>query len=60
MNEIKVIGGLNLDGLRNISKLIKEGKKSEAVNFLNECQNDVLFLATLNDIAKEILDGLED
>ncbi len=60
MNEVKVIGSLSLDGLRNISKLIKEGKKLEAVNLLTKCQNDILFFATLNDIAKEILDELED
>lgn len=44
MNEVKVIGSLSLDGLRNISKLIKEGKKLEAVNLLTKCQNDILFL----------------
>lgn len=55
MNEVKVTGSLSLDGLRNISKLIKEGKKLEAVNLLTKCQNDILFFCYVKRYSKRNL-----
>lgn len=51
MNEkIKVIGGINLKGIRQICELIKEGKQVEAAELLNDLQNDILFLGMLDDL----------
>ena len=40
MNEnIKLVGGINLNGIRKICKLIEDGKQVEAVELLNDLQN---------------------
>lgn len=51
MNEnIKLVGGINLKGIRKICKLIKDGKQVEAVELLNDLQNDILFIGMLDDL----------
>lgn len=51
MNEkIKVIGGINLKGIRQICELIEKGKQTEAAELLNDLQNDILFIGMLDDL----------
>lgn len=51
MNEnIKLVGGINLKGIRKICKLIEDGKQVEAVELLNDLQNDILFIGMLDDL----------
>lgn len=51
MNEnIKLVGGINLKGIRKICELIEQGKQDEATALLNDLQNDILFIGMLDDI----------
>lgn len=51
MNEnIKLVGGINLRGIRKICKLIEDNKQIEAVELLNDLQNDILFIGILDDL----------
>lgn len=51
MNEnIKLVGGINLRGIRKICKLIEDNKQIEAVELLNDLQNDILFIGMLDDL----------
>ena len=48
--EIKLIGGINLNGIHKICKLIKEDKQIEAATLLNDLQNDILFIGLLSSL----------